>query len=203
MSISDYGIQICIRIRHFQVDCKRKQTRQRMAPARDGLKEGREEMGRIGDADVAPYADHESVGEQTGPPKQKDRPEAGLFKTSQTLGSFSAFLRLQHLAAAIHAGLQVNVMRAAHFAGILVLDIGRGLEGVGRAAHAALRRRGFSFWNGHGYAPLNCQNAPAALVKGPLSGRSSRRKWRAYTRLTGFWPARGENFWPRQSTQPT
>ena len=66
----------------------------------------------------------------------------------------SAFLRRQHLAAAIHAGLQVDVMRTAHFAGVLVLDIGRGLERVGRAAHAALGRRGFSFWHSHGSAPV-------------------------------------------------
>src|SRR5437879_13740891 len=79
-------------------------------------------------------------------------------------------------------------MRAGHFAGILVLDIGRGLESVGRAAHAALRRRGFSFWNGHGYAPLHGQNAPATLAKGPHRGHNLRKSG-AYTRLAPFWPA--------------
>src|SRR5438132_8812117 len=79
-------------------------------------------------------------------------------------------------------------MRAAPFAGILVLDIGRGLESVGRAAHAALRRRGFSFWNGHGYAPLHGQNAPATLAKGPHRGHNLRKSG-AYTRLAPFWPA--------------
>src|SRR5690606_40043399 len=49
-----------------------------------------------------------------------------------------------------YAGLQVDMMRTAHLAGILVLDIGRGLQRVGRAAHAALRRRGLSFWYSHG-----------------------------------------------------
>ena len=47
-----------------------------------------------------------------------------------------AFL-LEHLPAAIHAGFQVDVVRTAQFAGILVLDIGRGLQRVGRTAHAA------------------------------------------------------------------
>src|SRR5262249_28496248 len=50
--------------------------------------------------------------------------------------------RLEHLAAAIHAGLEIDMVRAAQLAGILVLDIGRRREGVGRAAHAAERGRG-------------------------------------------------------------
>ncbi|CDX58229.1 hypothetical protein MPL1032_230290 [Mesorhizobium plurifarium] len=125
-------------------------------------------------------------------PKTK-RPAKGRSFESLNRGSFSAFLRLQNLAAAIHAGLQVDVVRAAHFAGILVLDIGRGLEGVGRAAHAALRRRGFSFWNGHGYAPLHGQNAPATLAKGPHRGHNLRKSG-AYTRLAPFWPALAANF---------
>jgi hypothetical protein len=41
-------------------------------------------------------------------------------------------------------------MRAAQFAGILVLNIGRPLERVSGAAHAAARRRGFSFRHSHG-----------------------------------------------------
>src|SRR4249919_3098887 len=59
-------------------------------------------------------------------------------------------LGLQDLTALIHSGLQVDVVRTAQFAGILVLDIGRPLERVGGAAHAATRRRGFSFWHSHG-----------------------------------------------------
>src|SRR5829696_7233149 len=61
---------------------------------------------------------------------------------------------LEDLAAAVHAGLEVDVVRAAKLARILVLDIGRGLQRVGRAAHAAARRRGLSFRNGHGSSPV-------------------------------------------------
>src|SRR5262249_25654937 len=41
------------------------------------------------------------------------------------------------------------MMWPAQFAGVLVLDVGRLLQGVVGATHAALRRRGFSFWNSH------------------------------------------------------
>src|SRR5262249_58205767 len=51
-------------------------------------------------------------------------------------GSQSDFLLgLEDLTAAIHAGLQIDVVRAAQFAGSLVLDIGRRCERVGGAAH--------------------------------------------------------------------
>src|SRR6185295_10008107 len=46
-------------------------------------------------------------------------------------------LDLEHLPAAIHAGLEVDVVRAAQFARILVLDIGWLLQRIGGAAHAA------------------------------------------------------------------
>jgi hypothetical protein len=55
----------------------------------------------------------------------------------------------QDRAAAIHACLQVDMMRATQFAGILVLDIGRGLQGIGRSAKAALHRGCFSFRDRH------------------------------------------------------
>src|SRR5271166_1952065 len=57
--------------------------------------------------------------------------------------------RLQNLAAAIHAAFEVDVVRTAQFARILVLDIGRRFEGVGGAAHAAARGRGFASGDGH------------------------------------------------------
>src|SRR5690606_23504790 len=63
---------------------------------------------------------------------------------------FRLLLDVENLPAAIHAGLEVDVMRAAQLARILVLDIGRGGKGVGRAAEAALHRRGLSFWHCHG-----------------------------------------------------
>src|SRR5215831_12700030 len=40
------------------------------------------------------------------------------------------FLRLEDLAAAVHAGLEIDVMRPAQLAGILVLDIGRLLQRI-------------------------------------------------------------------------
>src|SRR2546428_12902368 len=62
--------------------------------------------------------------------------------------------RLEHLPALVHAGLEVDVMGAAKLARILVLDIGRFLQRVGRAAHPALRRRGLSFRDSHGVVLL-------------------------------------------------
>src|SRR5439155_19163894 len=50
-------------------------------------------------------------------------------------------LGLQNLPALVHAGLQVEVVRTAEFAGILVLGIGRLLQSVRRAAHATPRGR--------------------------------------------------------------
>src|SRR5436305_3040550 len=58
-------------------------------------------------------------------------------------------LRLEHLAALVHAGLEIDVVGAAQFAGILVLDIGWLLQCIRRAAHATPRGRCFSSWNGH------------------------------------------------------
>ena len=62
----------------------------------------------------------------------------------------SAFgLRLDDLAALVHAGLAVEMVRTAQFAGILVFDVGGLLEGVGGTPHAATRRRRFSSRDGH------------------------------------------------------
>src|SRR6185369_3079122 len=58
-------------------------------------------------------------------------------------------LFLQHLPATIHAGLEVDVMRAAQLPGILVLDVARALQRVGRPPHAAPRRRSFPLGHGH------------------------------------------------------
>src|SRR5271156_5116417 len=84
-------------------------------------------------------------------------------------GDLALRLLADHLPATIHAGFQVDVMRTAQFAGILVLDIGRSLQRIGRTAHAALSRRRFSFWHGHGVVLL-------------CSGSSS-SEWRAYRRM--------------------
>src|SRR5262245_13773539 len=72
------------------------------------------------------------------------------YRRASNSGSRSGLgLDLEDLPAAIHAGLQVDVVRAAQFARILVLDVGRLLQRVRRAAHAAPGRRGFSFRNSH------------------------------------------------------
>jgi len=65
------------------------------------------------------------------------------------LGPLKAFLNLHYLTAAIHTGLQIDMMRTVQFTSALVLDIGVAFEGVVRAAHVALRARDFGLWNGH------------------------------------------------------
>src|SRR5260370_550527 len=53
----------------------------------------------------------------------------------------------------INAGLEIDVMRTAQLAGILVFDIGRPLERVGRAAHPTPGGRGLSFRDSHVDSP--------------------------------------------------
>ena len=86
------------------------------------------------------------------------------------LGSIFLGLDRQNLTAIIHAGLQIDVVRTAQFAGILVLDIARGGESVGRATEAALHRRRFSFRNSHF---LNSGPAAAPMGKTP-QGRTGK-----------------------------
>ena len=70
-----------------------------------------------------------------------ERIEMGHDGNAGSSARLEAFLHLHDLAAAIHAGLQVDVMRTVKFAGRLVLDIGVALQGVMSAAHVALRAR--------------------------------------------------------------
>src|SRR6476620_3993606 len=79
-------------------------------------------------------------------------------------------LHLENLTATVHAGLQVNVVRTAQLAGILVLDVGRGLQGIGGATHAAPRRRRFSLWNGHNSSPVKIAERP--LNRGTLTSQT-------------------------------
>src|ERR1700733_10388630 len=61
----------------------------------------------------------------------------GLFvRICSHLPGSGFFLGLQHLPALVHAGLQIEVMRTAQFAGILVLGVSRLLDRIRRAAHA-------------------------------------------------------------------
>ena len=69
---------------------------------------------------------------QTAPPVARRGRELGGSKEL-------VFLRRQDLAALVHAGLQVDVVRALQLAGFLVFDEGVGAQRVVRAAHVAPR----------------------------------------------------------------
>src|SRR5438552_16452656 len=60
---------------------------------------------------------------------------------------------LENLTAPIHAGLEIDVVRPPQFPGILVFDIGRVLQRIGRTAHSASGWRRLSFGNGHSLTP--------------------------------------------------
>src|ERR1700732_3223081 len=60
-----------------------------------------------------------------------------------------SLLGLENLPTLVHAGLEVEMVRTAQFARILVLGIGWLLQRVRRAAHATPRGRCFSSGNGH------------------------------------------------------
>src|SRR5579875_874700 len=66
-------------------------------------------------------------------------------------------LRLQYLAALVHARLEVDVVRSTQFAGILVLDISRPLERIGGTAHAATRRGDLLLRHSHGQKLLRVE----------------------------------------------
>jgi hypothetical protein len=63
----------------------------------------------------------------------------------------SLFLGLlrENLAAAVHAGLEIDMMRTPQLAGILVFHIGWCLERIGGTPESALHPGGFAFRNGH------------------------------------------------------
>ena len=78
------------------------------------------------------------------------------------------------------------MVRAAQFARILVFNVGRGFERVGRAAHAASRGRSFASGNGHrgnsnseaGARPGNEKGRLLHAIepkRQPLTGRASSR----------------------------
>src|SRR5260370_10870658 len=63
------------------------------------------------------------------------------------------FLGVKHLAATVHAGLEVDVVRPAQLTRILILYISRPRERISGAAHSAPRRRCLAFGDGHGRTP--------------------------------------------------
>jgi hypothetical protein len=73
-------------------------------------------------------------------------------RPSRDSGSWASlvFLRRQDLAAAVGAGLQVDVVRALQLAGVSVFDIAVGPERMVRAAHATAGGGDFSLGDGHG-----------------------------------------------------
>src|SRR3954464_13879980 len=88
------------------------------------------------------------------------------------------FLRRKHLATAVLAGLQVDVVRAAKLARFLVLDVGRLVEPIMGTAEAALHARGLVTWNGH------------LKLRGNYDGRHDGRPFaRAYSGFASIWPA--------------
>jgi hypothetical protein len=88
------------------------------------------------------------------------RQPAVPYKTQKRL---ETFLDLHDLTATIHAGLQVDVMRAVQFTGCLVLDIGIILERIMGAAHIALGACDFGLWNSHGFGLSLTLKFPAAI----------------------------------------
>jgi hypothetical protein len=66
--------------------------------------------------------------------------------------------RLEHLAAPVHASLEIDVMRAAQLAGILVFHISRPFQRIGRTTHPTPGGRCFSFRDRHVDSP----EAPSA-----------------------------------------
>jgi hypothetical protein len=61
--------------------------------------------------------------------------------------------RLKDLAAAIFTRLQVDVVRAAQFAGVRVFDVGIHRQAVVRTAHAAAGLRFLTLWDCHDRYP--------------------------------------------------
>jgi hypothetical protein len=61
----------------------------------------------------------------------------------------SVNLNVENLATAVHAGLEVNVVRATKLTGFLVFDPGDGLHLLAGTAHTDAAFGHFSAWNGH------------------------------------------------------
>jgi hypothetical protein len=70
------------------------------------------------------------------------------FKQSVALG-------LDNLTAAIHAGLEIDMMRAAKLAAVFVFNICCALKRIGRTAEPALHRRRLPFGDCHLTTPFS------------------------------------------------
>ena len=85
-------------------------------------------------------------------------------------GGLRLFLDREHLAAAIAARFQVDVMRPSQLAGVLILDIGGSLKPIVAPPVATLHARGFSFRNSHFFKPFERTRARRAVRGRPYSG---------------------------------
>src|SRR5690349_5791131 len=102
------------------------------------------------------------------------RESIGASSDQRSAMSLVLALGLENLAALIHAGLEVDMMRAAEFTGLLVLDPGDGLKLVARAAHADAAAGHFLAWNSH--RNLHKQKAQPGRAEAP-------KKMGAYSEL--------------------
>src|SRR5262249_10685130 len=90
--------------------------------------------------------------------------------TPQAKGRSHFGFRLENLTAAVHAGLEVDVVGTAQFARILIFHIGRLLQGVGGATHATSRRRRLFLRDSHGWSPCSRRNTAVRSPPHPTLG---------------------------------
>ncbi len=109
-----------------------------------------------------------------------------LFMCHQGSARLCAFLRRQNLTTAIHAGLQVDVVRTTQFAGVLVFDVGRSLQGVSRAAHTALGRARFSLRYSHSRYSMYGRHISTASKAAETDMHQFRKLGGLIHGLTGF-----------------
>src|SRR5690606_7865670 len=95
-------------------------------------------------------------------------------------------LRRQDLTAAVHAGLQVDVVRTAQLTRVLVFDIGGGRKTVVRATETALHRRGLALRNRHlRYSRFLNSGSPKTFRR--ITDRVCREFGRVYNREMHGW----------------
>jgi hypothetical protein len=101
------------------------------------------------------------------------RPGAPRIRPNWGKPALGFFLDGEHLTAAIAPRLQVNMVRAAQLAGVLVLDIGRRLQRIVASSVAPLHARDFSFGNSHSFKtsrrPAICRARRRALIEANFS----------------------------------
>lgn len=89
------------------------------------------------------------------------------------------FFRGQDLTTLVHPGLQIDMVRTAKLAGVLVLNETVGPQGMMCAAHIAPGGRYFSFGDGHGGCLLGLK-----CNRRPLGRR--RERWSMPQNVSGF-----------------